>query len=464
MHKLPVIVLVWVVVASTASAQRLNVDLHGELLPKKIDRVTVSLTGFSADASSATVTMIGEHADPPRGVVEDGPLCRAIRPASVDVPLSNGEGSAVWNFSNRFDGRYRLRCLIRADDGMGNTADSRGGIHTFGGEHRMTLDPAQVAPNATTSVDVAVSIDSGYADGRKQKFVLGHWVNVPVVAGCDGVTPAQFNLERVQADGFQMLGTWDVMTTDPVECPVTFADPDFEGSATLSVVAATLDFAHFANGGLFNSDLVLLNAGFDPIRPAIYFYDQQGDPIATELVVDIGADLEIQDDGSLSVRTAMEPLGELTISTHGRGELVSGSVRVVSDRPVGGMLRFNLPNIGAAGVGASPAVQDALFPVRRQEGGINTGVAIHNQGEAAIVVRCHLMQAGVVLDEAVIPLAPRGQIAQFIDQSFPGSDTADFSGSVRCETPEPGRFSAMALEMDVGNRIFTTLPVVPVIQ
>ena len=41
-------------------------------------------------------------------------------------------------------------------------------------------------------------------------------------------------------------------------------------------------------------------------------------------------DLEIIEDGGLTVRTEMEPLGELTISTHGRGDLVSGSVKVNS--------------------------------------------------------------------------------------------------------------------------------------
>ena len=78
----------------------------------------------------------------------------------------------------------------------------------------------------------------------------------------------------------------------------------------------------------------------------------------------------ITEDGALSVQTEMEPLGELTISTHGRGELVSGSVKVVSDGPIGGVLRYALPGIGVTGVGASQPVRDALFPVRRQEGGI----------------------------------------------------------------------------------------------
>ena len=38
----------------------------------------------------------------------------------------------------------------------------------------------------------------------------------------------------------------------------------------------TLDFAHFANGALITSDLVFVNVGTHPIRPALYFYDQEG--------------------------------------------------------------------------------------------------------------------------------------------------------------------------------------------
>ena len=73
---------------------------------------------------------------------------------------------------------------------------------------------------------------------------------------------------------------------------------------------------------------------------------------------------------------------------------MSGSVRVVADEPIGGVLRFDIPGIGVAGVGVSPPLRDVLFPVRRQEGGINTGVAIHNLGEEAMGVTCELMQRG----------------------------------------------------------------------
>ena len=240
--------------------------------------------------------------------------------------------------------------------------------------------------------------------------------------------------------------------------------------------ATELNFAHFANGDGLTSDLVFVNLSTErsrpaptpfhsdilPVRPAIYFYGTDGEPMAAESVVDITGDLEVMEDGGLTVLTEMEPLGVLTISTHGQGELVSGSVRVAADEPIGGVLRFDLPGIGVAGVGVSSPISDALFPVRRQEGGINTGVAVHNLGEEAIEVTCRLMSAGVVLEEEEIPLEANGQSSWFIEEEFTRTDTSDFLGSVRCTAPGEGLFTGVAVELDAGNRIFTTLPVVPV--
>ena len=240
--------------------------------------------------------------------------------------------------------------------------------------------------------------------------------------------------------------------------------------------ATTLDFAHFANGAGIVSEMVFVNLETQPSRPAptpfhtdilpsrpaIYFYDTEGALVAAESVVDLTGDLEVTEDGALTVQTEMEPLGVLTISTHGRGELVSGSVRVVSDGPIGGFLRFDLPGIGVAGVGASSSVRDALFPARRQADGISTAAAIHNLGEEAMGVSCQLMQGGIVLEEAEIYLEANGQEARYIEEWFTGTDTSDFVGLVRCTAPEEGMFTGVAVELDAGNRIFTTLPVVPV--
>ena len=136
-------------------------------------------------------------------------------------------------------------------------------------------------------------------------------------------------------------------------------------------------------------------------------------------------------------------------------------MRVVSEGPIGGMLRFDLPDIGEAVVGAGPPISDAIFPVRRQEGGINTGVAIHNLESSPALVHCDLMREGVLLDAVSIPLEANGQTSWLIDTAFPNTDTSDFMGSVRCDAVGEDLFSAVALEMDPGTRIFTTLPVFP---
>ena len=239
--------------------------------------------------------------------------------------------------------------------------------------------------------------------------------------------------------------------------------------------ATVLDFAHFANGEGITSEMVFVNVEtqpsgpsslfhpvIPPTHPALYFYDKRGHLIAAESVVDLTEDLEIQADGSLTVRTEMEPLGELTISTHGRGDLVTGSVKVAADGPIGGVLRFDLPGIGVAGVGVSHYTEDALFPARRQSGGVSTAVAIHNLESSPKLVRCELLRAGVLLDTVPIPLTANGQQARFIDEMFPATDTSDFVGSVRCTVPDGGLFTGVAVELDAANRIFTTLPVVPI--
>ena len=98
---------------------------------------------------------------------------------------------------------------------------------------------------------------------------------------------------------------------------------------------SVLDFAHFANGTGITSGLVFVNVSPHLTRAALYFYDQGGDLIDPASVVDLTGDLVVAEDGSLTVHTEMEPLGQLTISTHGRGDLVSGLVRVVSGGPIG---------------------------------------------------------------------------------------------------------------------------------
>ena len=223
-----------------------------------------------------------------------------------------------------------------------------------------------------------------------------------------------------------------------------------------------LEFAHFANGASITSDLVLVNVFARPIRPSLYFYNREGDRIAVESVVELTEELEVAEDGSLTVQTEMQPLEALTISTHGQGEVVAGSVTVLSNGPIGGVLRFDLPGVGVAGVGAGQPLRDALFPARRREGAISTAAAIRNLQAEELVVTCQLMQEGIVLEEVDIDLQANGQDARYIEEVFTATDTSNFSGLVRCTAPAGKLFTGVAVELDAGNGIFTTLPVLAV--
>ncbi len=67
-----------------------------------------------------------------------------------------------------------------------------------------------------------------------------------------------------------------------------------------------------------------------------------------------------------------------------------------------------------------------------------------------------------VLAEEEITLEINGQDGRFIKEVFTRTDTSDFVGLVRC-TAE-GEFTGVAVELDAGQGIFTTLPVVSVQQ
>ena len=318
--------------------------------------------------------------------------------------------------------------------------------------------PRQTVPDAPTNL---------LADGGNEQVALS-W-GAPEDVGGFAITDYEV---RINGRG-SWISTGSIHTTHTVTGLVNGTAYVFQvravnaaGSSPYSNRAeatpgvGALDFAHFANGAGIVSDLVFVNVATHPSRPVLYFYDKEGQPIDPESVVDLTGDLEVTEDGALSIQMEMEPLSELTISTHGQGEVVSGSVQVAANGPIGGVLLFDLPGIGVAGVGASQPVRDALFPARRQAGGISTAAAVHNIEEEAIVVSCRLMSGGVVLEEMEISLAANGQEAQFIEEMFTTTDTSNFVGLVRCTGP--GRFTGVAVELDAANRIFTTLPVVPV--
>ncbi len=249
-----------------------------------------------------------------------------------------------------------------------------------------------------------------------------------------------------------------------------------------SLFGAELDhflyFPHFGNGETIKSELVLLITGGEA-HPLIHFTDHQGNPVSADSLVEITDTLMLDGDGGLTTVDPVPAGGEITISTNGAGEVVTGSVKVLSATSIEGFLRFTLPS-GVAGVASARPNHNFIVPVQLQEGGINTGLAIHNLSDSLTRVNCTLRKDGqelesadidedLGLEDADMALAANSQVAQFIDELFPkyfattpaSTDTTPFTGSVRCGASS--RVTAVALELDylsgaVG--VFTTLPVI----
>ena len=216
------------------------------------------------------------------------------------------------------------------------------------------------------------------------------------------------------------------------------------GSGIYTGHQVALDFAHFGNGSAISSDIVLVNLAATPIRPAVYFYGKMGELLDPQSVVDVGENLETTDYGAVTLQSELAPLGEVTISTNGMGDTVTGSVKVISDgphSPIGGVLRFDVPGVGVAGFGASQAVREAIFPARRQDGGIDTGMALRNLSESELMLTCRLMKDGTELEMKPVTLSSNGQIAMFISQLFGDDVTSDFTGSVRAARRRESRRS-----------------------
>lgn len=226
-------------------------------------------------------------------------------------------------------------------------------------------------------------------------------------------------------------------------------------------------FAQFGNGGGFKSDLVLTNTSqSETVSGRVDFFDDQGSPLPVGLLNFENNSMAIANARPLETVSGFEfniaPLGALTVSTDGLGDLAVGSAVAVSDFELGGVVRFTIPEIGIAGVGASEGFEQLITPVRRETGGINTGIALHNTEAVAVTLRLTLRNTEgeeVASGSRTLEDFPgQGHLAQFIDELFPDADLDNFEGTLLVEVIG-GRVAATALELGTEPGQFTTLPV-----
>lgn len=207
-------------------------------------------------------------------------------------------------------------------------------------------------------------------------------------------------------------------------------------------------FATFGNGLTLSSDVVLYNPHEErTTRGTVVFKDSGGDEVDPALLLTVD-----------SADFSIPPLGSMTFSSTGEGDLISGSVWVTSSHAVSGVVRFSLPGTGIAGVSPSLPGKKLIAPARRQ-GTVNTGVAVLNPGSDQVAITMELKnQAGDILGTAEIELGGMASTARFIDQLFPEVDTEGFQGTV-CVKAQGGSVAVVAIEQGSTPGEFTTLQV-----
>jgi len=223
-------------------------------------------------------------------------------------------------------------------------------------------------------------------------------------------------------------------------------------------------FPQFGNGGAaagqggVTSSIVLTNASTTAkAEGTLYFFDGNGQPLTVGLT-GTGAGAPAPE-----VDFSIEPLGSATFTTNGQGDLINGSTEAVSNEPIGGIIRFQLP-VGIAGFGSGAPLQRAIVPARRSSE-INTAIAIRNLESFPITVRLQMRgeNGGSLGNDAQVDrqIPANGRIAQFINELFENLNTTDRVGTVEISTQE-GSFSAISLELGSNAGQFTSLPVTPV--
>ncbi|MBI2823049.1 MAG: hypothetical protein HYX74_12570 [Acidobacteria bacterium] len=247
---------------------------------------------------------------------------------------------------------------------------------------------------------------------------------------------------RVAATAIQLGASPGEFTTLPV-IPI---DP--------ALTTRDLLFAHFGDGFNVTSSFFFTNPSASVISGELSFFDNDGNRLA----VSSGGQPPLD-------RTLfnIQPGGGFIFTTDGRGSLLSGSARAAASGALGGVLRFALPGLGIAGVGAGTPTRAFIIPVTKSATKkLSTGVAIASAGTAVqVTLTLRRSSADIVAGgQTGLQLKANGHVARFIEELFPGADTAEFEGTLTV-TAEGGDIAGAAIQLGTKPGEFTTLPVTP---
>ncbi len=224
---------------------------------------------------------------------------------------------------------------------------------------------------------------------------------------------------------------------------------------------STLYFAQFGNGSGLSSDVVIVNpSSSSRANGEVRFWDVDGNPTDGGTVLGAVRGMNAQVTGT-SFR--LEPLGTVTFSTTGVGDLFLGSATIDSDLSVFGVIRFNIQGAGIAGVGFGAPASAVVAPARNQDG-VRTGLAVRNTSTTEIMVTFTLKDtSGQDVANGAVErlLGVNARLAKFIDEIFPDANTTDFVGTISVRANN-GTVVVIALELGSEAGELTALPVSPI--
>jgi hypothetical protein len=217
--------------------------------------------------------------------------------------------------------------------------------------------------------------------------------------------------------------------------------------------ASNIYFAQVAVGSGYSTTFTLMNTGSTTLSGSLLVFNQDGSPRAglpsSFAVVSIPA--------GGSVRLTLPDSGSLTV----------GSAFFQTAGTVQGVASFDLRGPGGqlqttAGVLGIPSGPRFLIPVD-MSGTSQTGVAVMNASGAGTTVTMRLIsEAGAQVasssDARLSAFSGYRQIADFINNLFPGQSVSNFKGTVVIEAGTGGQLAATGIVVKEG--FLSALPVI----
>ena len=285
---------------------------------------------------------------------------------------------------------------------------------------------------------------------------------------------AQFLDQPPFNGGPSVLGTFTFTSSVPVAVVALRGFTNAAGEflmttlpvAPLSSTASdTVYFPHFADGGGWATQVILVNPTDRTMTGTVAFLGQGSDTAAA-----LPAILTLDDgrtgsdfDYSIAPRSAQR-----FTTSNPSGGTSSGSVRAIPEggnAAPSGLVVFSYAPAGKtlseAGVPALPngsafRVYAEAFGTRGQMGSISTGLAIANTADTsnAVTLEVTHLDGSLAVAPATLALPPSGQVARFLDEFFSLPD--NFSGVLRVTSTADVAIVALRLRINEKGEIKVT--------